>query len=46
MQKATCIGDLMENPTLSQEHVQKICTSNGDNILFILDGWDELPDDL
>ena len=46
-QKASTIGDLLyhRNLTLKQATAQEIDESDGDNVLLIFDGFDELPSD-
>ena len=43
--KAECIADVLpsRDPEMAQEAASEICTSYGRGVLFILDGWDELP---
>ena len=44
VQEAKCIADLLpgRDPTMSQRAADRICANDGQGVLFILDGWDEL----
>ena len=48
VQRANCIADLLPSPnaTTAREIEAKILAKNCRDILFILDGWDELPPNL
>ena len=48
VQEAKCIADLIPSPDSStaQEIETKILANNCRDVLFILDGWDELPSNL
>ena len=45
IQKAKCIADLLprRDDKMLQEAAKRIYANDGRGILFILDGWDELP---
>ena len=45
IQKANCIADLLpgSDSSKSQRAADRICAKYGQGVLFILDGWDELP---
>ena len=45
IQQAKSIADLLprRDPEMAQQVVKKINVTNGRKVLFILDGWDELP---
>ena len=50
VQAAQCIADLLPRELEHDEQVEhiaeSICKTHGLNVLFILDGWDELPQNL
>ena len=48
VQRATCIAELLPSPdtTTAREIEAKILAKNCRDVLFILDGWDELPPNL
>ena len=48
VQSAKNISDLLpgRDPFMSQKAADKICARYGEGVLFILDGWDELPSEL
>ena len=45
IQTATSIADLLprQNVTMGQDMAKEITASNGKGVLFVFDGWDELP---
>ena len=45
IQKAKCIADLLpsRDDEMAQQAANNICANDGRGVLFILDGWDELP---
>ena len=48
IQNAQSISDILpcQNVGMSQEYASEIIATNGRGILWVLDGWDELPSDL
>ena len=48
VQRAKCIAELLPSPdpTMAREIEAKILANNCQDVLFILDGWDELPSNL
>ena len=45
IQKATSLADILPARTskMSQTVISQIQASDGNNVLFVLDGWDEFP---
>ena len=48
VQKAKCIADLLpgRNQKMKEQAADRMISSDGKNVLFVFDGWDELPLDL
>ena len=48
IQEAECIADLLpgRDKVMLQQAEEKICSTDGEGVMFILDGWDELSPNL